>query len=163
MITSSSKVAHKAVLGLFSNTYKFFYVWDHNSLLVASVRHRWSRSSAPSVSYRSPRRPRSCGQRHFHSGSLSHARSSSSPRRRRCFGKLARSRLGTSGRATPPSAPPASPRPRCRVGCGCRASVSPHCPLRHELTSPELRRGHRYRGQGSIVHHFSSLLSQKLR
>ena len=39
--------------------------------LVASVRHRWSRSSIPSVSYRSPRRPRSRGQRHFHSGSLS--------------------------------------------------------------------------------------------
>ena len=39
--------------------------------LVVSVRRRWSRSSVPSVSYRSPRRPRSRGQRHFHSGSLS--------------------------------------------------------------------------------------------
>jgi len=38
---------------------------------MAPVRRRWSRSSVPSVSYRSPRRPRSCGQRHFHSGSLS--------------------------------------------------------------------------------------------
>jgi len=90
------------------------------------------------------------------------SRSSSSPRRRRCFGELARSRLGTSGRATPPSAPPGSLRHRRWVGCGCRASVSPHCPLRHELTSPESRRGHRCRGQGSVVHHSFSFLSQKL-
>ena len=91
------------------------------------------------------------------------SRSTSSPRCRRCFGELARSRLSTSGRATPPRAPPASPLPRHRVGCGCRASVSPHCLLRRELTSPELRHGHRCRGQGSVVHHFSSFLSQKLR
>ena len=39
--------------------------------LVASVRRRWSRSSVPIVSYGSPRRPRSRGQRHFHSGSPS--------------------------------------------------------------------------------------------
>jgi len=94
---------------------------------------------------------------------LSLSRSSSSPCVRRCFGELARSHLGISGRATPPSAPPASPRHRRRVGCGCRASVSPHCLLRRELTSPELRRGHRCRGQGSVVHHFFSFLFQKLR
>ena len=41
--------------------------------LVASVRRRWSRLSAPSLSYRLPRRPRSRGQCHFHSGSLSRA------------------------------------------------------------------------------------------
>jgi len=90
------------------------------------------------------------------------SRSSSSPRRRRCFCELARSRLSTSGPATPPRAPPASPLPRHRVGCDCRASGSPHCLLRRELTSPELRRGHRCRGQGSVVHHFSLFLSQKL-
>ena len=39
--------------------------------LMASVRCRWSRSSVLSVSYSSPRRPRSRGQRHFHSGSPS--------------------------------------------------------------------------------------------
>ena len=88
------------------------------------------------------------------------SRSSSSSRHCRCFGKLARSRRSTSGRATPPRAPPASPRSRRRVGCGCRASVSPHCLLRRELTSSELRRGHRCRGQGSVVHHFSLFLSQ---
>jgi len=79
------------------------------------------------------------------------SRPSSSPRR------------SVSGQVTPSSAPPASSLPRRRVGCGCRASVSPHCLLRRELTSPELCRGHRCRGQGSVVHHFSSFLSQKLR
>ena len=39
--------------------------------LVASVHRRWSRLSAPSASSRSPRHPRSRGQRHFPSGSLS--------------------------------------------------------------------------------------------
>ena len=39
--------------------------------LVASIRLHWSRSSVPSMSYGSPRRPRSRGQRHFHSGSPS--------------------------------------------------------------------------------------------
>ena len=91
------------------------------------------------------------------------SRSLSYPPRRRCFGELARSRLAISGRATPPSAPPASPLHRRHVGCDYRASVSPHCPLRRDLTSPELRRGHRCRGQGYVVHLFSSFLSQKLR
>jgi len=89
-------------------------------------------------------------------------RSSSSPRRCRCFGELAPSCLCISGQATPPSAPPASPLHHRRVGCGCRASVSPHCP-RRELNSPELRRVHRCCGQGSVVHHSFSFLSQKLR
>ena len=93
---------------------------------------------------------------------LSLSRSSSFPRLCRCFGELARSRLGISSQATPPSALPASPRPRCQVSCDCRASVSPHCLLRRELTSPELRRGHQCHGQGSIVHHFFSFLSLKL-
>jgi len=91
------------------------------------------------------------------------SRLSSSPRRRRCFGELMRSRLSVSGQATPSSAPLASPQHRRRVGCGYRALVSPHCPLRRELTLLELRHGHRRRGQGSVVHHFSSFLSQKLR
>ena len=39
----------------------------------------------------------------------------------------------------------------------------PHCLLRRELTSPELRHGHRRRGQGSVVRHFTSFLSKKLR
>jgi len=94
--------------------------------------------------------------------SLSLSRAPSSPRRRRCFGELARACLRVSSRATPSIAPPASPRPRRRVGCSCRASVSPHCLLRRELTSPELHHGHRRRGQGSVVHHSSSFLSQKL-
>ena len=89
------------------------------------------------------------------------SRLSSSPRRRRCFGELARSRLSVSGQATPPSAPLASPQRRRQVGCGCRASVSPHCLLCRELTSPELRRGHRCRGRGSVVHHFLSFLFLK--
>ena len=128
---------------------------------VASIRRRWSCLSAPSASSRSPRRPRSRGQRHFPWLSLAH--SSSSPRVRRCFGELARLRLGISGRATPPSAPPASPHHHRHVGCDCRALVSPHCPLRRELTSPELRRGHWCRGQGSVVHHSFSFLFQKHR
>jgi len=72
-------------------------------------------------------------------------------------------RVSVSPAKRPPRAPLASPQPRRRVGCGYRASVSPHCLLRRELTSPELRYGHRRRGQGSVVHHFSSFLSQKLR
>ena len=130
---------------------------------VASIRRHWSRLSAPNASCRSPRRPRSRGQRHSSPGSLSRARSSSSPRIRHCFVELARSGLGIFGQATLPSTPPASPRHRCRIGCGCQASVSPHCLLRHELTSLELRRGHQCHGQGSIVHHFFSFLFQKLR
>ena len=130
---------------------------------VASVHRHWSRLSAPSASSRSPRRPRSRGQRHSPPGSLSLSRSSSSPRVRRCFGELTRSRLGISGRATPPSALPASPHHRRHVGCGCRSSVSLHCPLRRELTSPEFRRGHRCRGQRYVVHHFFSFLFHKLR
>ena len=101
--------------------------------------------------------PRSCGQCHSPLASiLSH--SSSSPRLCRCFGELARSCLSIFGQATPPSAPPASPLHCRHVGCGCRASVSPHCLLRRDLTSLELRRGHRCRGQGSIVYHFFSFL-----
>jgi len=130
--------------------------------LVASVRRHWSRLSAPSASSRSPRRPRSREQRHFPLAS-SLSRSSFSPRRRHYFDELACSRLGTSGRATPLNASPASPLHRRRVGCSCRASVSPHFPLRRGLTSPELCRGHRCRGQGSVVHHSFSFLSQKLR
>ena len=80
----------------------------------------------------------------------------SSPRLHRRFGKLGRSCHGVSGRVTPPSASSASLRHRCRVGCSYRASVSLHCLLRCELTSPEFRRGHRCRGQGSLVHHFLS-------
>ena len=129
---------------------------------VASERHRWSRLSAPIASSRSPRCPS-----HVDNAilplALSLSRSSSSPRLRRCFGELVRSCLGISGRATPPSAPPASPRHRCHVGCSCRASVSPHCLLRCELTSPEFRHGHRCRGQGSIVQYFFSFLFQQLR
>ena len=107
--------------------------------------------------------PRSRGQRHSPPSSLSLSRSTSSPCLRRCFGELARSHLGISGRATPPNAPPAFPHHCRHVGCGCRASVNPHCLLRHELTSSELRRGHRCRGQGSVVHHFFLFLFLKLR
>ena len=98
----------------------------------------------------------------FHSR-LSLSRASSSPRRRRCFGELARACLRVSSQATPSIAPLASPQHRRRVGCSCQASISPHCLLRRELTSPELRHGHRRRGQGSVVHHSSSFLSLKLR
>jgi len=91
------------------------------------------------------------------------SRASSSPRRHRCFGEFARSRLRVSGQATLPSAPLASPLHHREIGCGRRASVSPHCLLRHELTSPELRHGHRRSGQGSVVRHFASFFSQKLR
>jgi len=101
----------------------------------------------------------------FHSRlslSLSLSRASSSPRHRRCFGELARTCLRVSGQATPSITPLASPQHRRRVGCSCRALVSPHCLLRRELTSLELRHGHRRRGQGSVVHHSSSFLSQKL-
>ena len=132
---------------------------------MASVRRRWSRLSAPSASSRSPRRPRSRGQRHSLPGSLSlsRARSSSSPRLCHCFGELMCSCLGISGEATPPRAPLASPHHRRRIGCSCRASVSPHCLLRRELTLPEFRHGHQCRGQGSVVQHFFSFLFQKLR
>jgi len=135
----------------------------------ATCSDSWHPYVAVGLTYQLPARPLG---RHDTSGhvdsailplALSLARSSSSPRLRRCFGELARSCLGISGRATPPSAPPASPLHRHRVGYGCRASVSPHCLLRRELTSPELRRGHRCRGQGSVVHHFFSFLFQKLR
>jgi hypothetical protein len=91
------------------------------------------------------------------------SRASSFPRRRRCFGELARAHLRVSGQAARSSAPQASPLHRRRAGCDCRASVSPHCLLRRELTSPEFRHGHRRRGQGSVVHHSFSFLSQKLR
>jgi len=57
---------------------------------VAFVRRRWSRSSVPSASYSLPRRSQSRGQRHSTPSSLSLARAPSSPRRRRCFGELAR-------------------------------------------------------------------------
>jgi len=110
--------------------------------------------------------PRSRGQRHSPPSSLCLARSSSSPCLRRCFGELARSHLGIFDRVTPPSAPPAlpaSPHHRRHIGCGCRASVSPHCLLRRELTSSKLRRGHRCRGLGCVVHHFFSFLFLKLR
>ena len=91
------------------------------------------------------------------------SRASSSPRRRRCFGELARACLLVSGQATASSAPQASPLHRRQVGCDCRASVSPHCLLRRELASPEFRHGHRRRGQGSVAHHSFSFLFQKLR
>jgi len=130
---------------------------------VASVRRCWSHLSAPSESSRSPRCPRSRGQHHSPPSSLSLSRSSSSPRLRRYFGELVRSCLSISGRATPRSAPPASLCHRCCVGCSCRASVSPHCLLRRELTSPEFGHGHRCRGQGSVVQYFFSFLFQKLR
>jgi len=39
----------------------------------------------------------------------------------------------------------------------------PALPSPSRDTSPELRYGHRHRGQGSVVHHSSSSLSQKLR
>ena len=126
---------------------------------VASVCRRWSHLSAPNVSSRWPRRPQSRGQRHSPPGSLSLALIvfSAPPPLLRC------SCHGISGRAAPPSALPASPRHRCRVGCSCRASVSPHCLLCRELTSPEFRHGHRCRGQGSVVQHFFSFLLQKPR
>ena len=129
---------------------------------MASVHFHWSRLSAPDASSRSPRRPRSRGQRHF-SPWFSLSRSSSSPRLRCRFGELASPCRGVSSRATPPGASPASPHHRRHVGCSCRVSVSLHCLLRHELTSPEFRHGHRCRGQGCLVQHSFSFLFQKLR
>ena len=95
--------------------------------------------------------------------SLSLSRSSSSPRLHRRYGELGSPCRGVSSRAAPPNASPESPYHRRRVGCSCRASVSPHCLLRRELTSSEFRHGHWGHGLGSLVEHFFSFLFQKLR
>ena len=129
---------------------------------VASVRRRWSRLSALDASTRSPRRPRWRGQRHFPSW-LSLSRSPCSPSLRRRFSELTSSCHGVSGQVTPPSTSPASLHHRRHVGCTFRASVSPHCLLRRELTSPKFHRGYRCRGQGSLVQHFFSFLFVELR
>jgi len=80
---------------------------------MASIHHRWSRSSVLSVSYSSPRRPRSRGQRRFHSGSLSLASVvfSASPLLLRRARALASQRLRSSDSVQRSASFPATPSP----------------------------------------------------
>jgi len=73
-------------------------------------------------------------------------------------GELFRPLHRVSGQASPPRAPPRCPLPRCPSLSLSRELVRPHCQLRRELHLAGVRRGHRWRGQASLLHHFSPFL-----
>ena len=99
-----------------------------------------------------------CLRRDIHSTRASHFAPPSPRRAPPRFGDLLRPLNHVSSRASPPRAPPRRPLPRRPSLSLSRALVRPHCQLRRELHLAGVRRGHRRRGQASLLHHFSPFL-----
>ena len=125
------------------------------------VRCRWPLLSAP-TSPTSRHAPHGRLRRDLHSLRALHFLRLRSRRAPPCFGELSRPLHRVSGQAGPPRAPPRRPLPRRPSISHSRALVRPHCQLRHELHLTGVRRGHRRRGQTSLLHNSFSFLFLEL-